>query len=117
MVCVPDSRQDRLRAFHRDLAGTTVVVEIAQSRGRNVGEAIKTLRPRDLRSRNGYRLDAAASHRRRVISQSTMPACITSLRHHFEDLRDGTHGGSVCLEATFYFSAYVNPEVNWNVFR
>src|SRR6266478_3651250 len=28
------------------------------------------------------------------MSQSTMPAYITSLIRHFEDLRDGTHGGS-----------------------
>src|SRR5580700_5132521 len=28
------------------------------------------------------------------MSQSTMPAYITSLISHFEDLRDGTHGGS-----------------------
>jgi hypothetical protein len=29
------------------------------------------------------------------MSQSTIPAYITSLIRHFEDLRDGTHGGSV----------------------
>ena len=28
------------------------------------------------------------------MSQSTIPAYITSLIRHFEDLRDGTHGGS-----------------------
>src|SRR5260370_9727422 len=28
--------------------------------------------------------------------ENTMPAYITSLIRHFEDLRDGTHGGSVC---------------------
>ena len=28
------------------------------------------------------------------MSQSTMPAYITSVIRHFEDLRDGTHGGS-----------------------
>jgi hypothetical protein len=30
----------------------------------------------------------------RLVSQSTIPAYITSLIRHFEDLRDGTHGGS-----------------------
>ena len=30
--------------------------------------------------------------------QSTMPAYITSLMRHFEDLRDGTHGGSASRE-------------------
>src|SRR5258708_26646882 len=29
-----------------------------------------------------------------VMSQSTIPTYITSLTRHFEDLRDGTHGGS-----------------------
>ena len=28
------------------------------------------------------------------MSRSTMPAYITSLIRHFDDLRDGTHGGS-----------------------
>jgi len=28
------------------------------------------------------------------MSQSAIPAYITSLIRHFEDLRDGTHGGS-----------------------
>jgi hypothetical protein len=28
------------------------------------------------------------------MSQSPIPAYITSLIRHFEDLRDGTHGGS-----------------------
>jgi hypothetical protein len=28
------------------------------------------------------------------MAESAMPACITSLIRHFEDLRDGTHGGS-----------------------
>ena len=32
------------------------------------------------------------------MSQSTMPAYITSLIRHFEDLRDGTHGGSASRE-------------------
>src|SRR5258708_27407476 len=32
--------------------------------------------------------------RRCAMSRSTMPAYITSLIRHFEDLRDGTHGGS-----------------------
>src|SRR5229473_8344292 len=32
--------------------------------------------------------------RRCSMSRSTMPAYITSLIRHFEDLRDGTHGGS-----------------------
>ena len=32
------------------------------------------------------------------MSQSTMPAYITSLMRHFEDLRDGTHGGSASRE-------------------
>src|SRR6266849_50047 len=32
--------------------------------------------------------------RRCAMSRSTMPAYITSLMRHFEDLRDGTHGGS-----------------------
>src|SRR2546430_13903512 len=32
--------------------------------------------------------------RRCAMSQSTVPAYITSLIRHFEDLRDGTHGGS-----------------------
>jgi len=27
------------------------------------------------------------------MSTTAMPAYITSLIHHFEDLRDGTHGG------------------------
>jgi hypothetical protein len=30
--------------------------------------------------------------------ESTIPAYITSLMHHFEDLRDGTHGGSASRE-------------------
>jgi hypothetical protein len=30
--------------------------------------------------------------------QSAIPAYITSLIHHFEDLRDGTHGGSASRE-------------------
>src|SRR5260370_34673771 len=30
--------------------------------------------------------------------ENTMPAYITSLIRHFEDLRDGTHGGSVSRE-------------------
>jgi hypothetical protein len=32
------------------------------------------------------------------MSQSTTPAYITSLIRHFEDLRDGTHGGSASRE-------------------
>ncbi len=32
------------------------------------------------------------------MSQSTVPAYITSLIRHFEDLRDGTHGGSASRE-------------------
>src|SRR5260370_2931909 len=32
--------------------------------------------------------------RRCAMSRSTMPAYITSLIRHFEDLRDGKHGGS-----------------------
>src|SRR5260221_6991402 len=36
--------------------------------------------------------------RRCAMSQSTMPAYITSLIRHFEDLRDGTHGGSASRE-------------------
>jgi hypothetical protein len=28
--------------------------------------------------------------------ESAIPAHITSLIRHFEDLRDGTHGGSAC---------------------
>src|SRR5882672_4098377 len=33
--------------------------------------------------------------RRYTMPESTIPAYITSLIRHFEDLRDGTHGGSV----------------------
>jgi hypothetical protein len=33
-----------------------------------------------------------------VMSQSTIPAYISSLIRHFEDLRDGTHGGSASRE-------------------
>src|SRR5712671_3375348 len=36
--------------------------------------------------------------RRFAVSQSTVPAYITSLIRHFADLRDGTHGGSVSRE-------------------
>ena len=32
------------------------------------------------------------------MSQNTVPAYITSLIRHFEDLRDGTHGGSASRE-------------------
>src|SRR5258706_6331831 len=36
--------------------------------------------------------------RRCEMSQSAVPAYITSLIRHFEDLRDGTHGGSASRE-------------------
>src|ERR1700692_2109619 len=36
--------------------------------------------------------------RRCAMSQSTMPAYIASLIRHFENLRDGTHGGSASRE-------------------
>src|SRR5882724_9912464 len=36
--------------------------------------------------------------RRCAMSQSAVPAYITSLIRHFEDLRDGTHGGSASRE-------------------
>src|SRR5882724_1850331 len=36
--------------------------------------------------------------RRCAMSQSTIPAYITSLIRHFEDIRDGTHGGSASRE-------------------
>src|SRR5882762_4908113 len=36
--------------------------------------------------------------RRSAMSQNTMPAYITSLIRHFEDLRDRTHGGSASRE-------------------
>src|SRR5438874_13734596 len=36
--------------------------------------------------------------RKCAMSQSTVPAYIISLIRHFEDLRDGTHGGSASRE-------------------
>jgi len=43
------------------------------------------------------------------MSQSTMPAYITSLIRHFEDLRDGTHGGSASREGSATAGAYRPP--------
>jgi hypothetical protein len=54
------------------------------------------------------------------MSQSTMPAYITSLIRHFEDLRDGTHGGSASREGSATAGAYRPPglnEMNMNLLR
>jgi len=62
------------------------------------------------------------------MSQSTIPAYITSLMRHFEDLRDGTHGGSAnrkdkeahfekAVQLLAPFARQVLNEMNMNLLR